>query len=207
MKKVILILSLFYIIYSCTSNESTPPVALNLSSEDSMRLGLLKIGQQYQGGIIAYILVSEDPGYEATVKHGLIAAISDQSQSPGVRWYNGANISGLTTTGATETAIGAGFSNTKKIIGNLGAPQISYAAYLARAYNGGGYTDWFLPSKDELNKLRENKLTIGGFANMYYWSSTEFGGGTFAWGQDFGIYLPRELNVFNTHYVRAIRAF
>lgn len=207
MKKVILILSLFSIIYSCTSKESTPPVALNLSSEDSMRLGLLKIGQQYQGGIIAYILVSGDPGYEATIKHGLIAAISDQSQSPGVRWYNGANISGLTTTGATETAIGAGFSNTKKIIGNLGAPQISYAAYLARAYNGGGYTDWFLPSKDELNKLRENKLTIGGFANMYYWSSTEFGGGTFAWGQDFGIYLPRELNVFNTHYVRAIRAF
>ena len=70
-----------------------------------------------------------------------------------------------------------------------------------------GYTDWFLPSKDELNKLRENKLTIGGFANMYYWSSTELGGGTFAWGQDFGIYLPTGFSVFNKLYVRAVRAF
>jgi hypothetical protein len=49
--------------------------------------------------------------------------------------------------------------------------------------------------------LRENKLTIGGFANMYYWSSTEIGGGTFAWGQDFGIYLPKEFSVFNKLYV------
>jgi len=210
MKKLIFILSIFTLIFSCTKKELTPPVVIKLTAEDSMRLGLLKIGQQYQGGTIAYILVSGDPGYDANKKHGIIAAISDQST--GIRWYNGANISGAITTGAIGTAIGTGLSNTNKIIGSLGPPQISYAAYLATTYKGSGYTDWFLPSKDELNKLYINKLAIGGFANMRYWSSSEFvdfngNGSTFAWSQDFGLYTQKESNIFLTHYVRVVRAF
>lgn len=45
---------------------------------------------------------------------------------------------------------------------------------MARAYNGGGHTDWYLPSQDELNKLLVNQAAIGGFSNQYYWSSSEF---------------------------------
>jgi hypothetical protein len=36
-----------------------------------------------------------------------------------------------------------------------------------------GYSDWFLPSRDECEQLRNNKAIIGGFQFAGYWSSTE----------------------------------
>ena len=47
-----------------------------------------------------------------------------------------------------------------------------------------GYDDWYLPSKDELNKLYLNKDAIGGFVNATYWSSTQ-SSSTLAWFQIF----------------------
>ena len=66
---------------------------------------------------------------------------------------------------------------------------------------------WRLPTKDELNMMYENKDKIGGFADNFYWSSTEYGNGD-AWGQFFSI--GNQFNVngkYNTDYVRAVRAF
>jgi len=162
----------------------------------------LSIGNYYQGGKIAYILVSGDPGYDETTQHGLIAATTDQST--GIRWHNGSN----TTTGATATTIGTGLSNTNTIIGFQGAVSRSYAAGLARAFTGGGYNDWYLPSKDELNKLYLNRVAIGGFTSNSYWSSTEssISNGD-ASSQVFLNGNQSNSVKFGTNYVRAIRAF
>ncbi|MBX2986254.1 MAG: DUF1566 domain-containing protein [Bdellovibrionaceae bacterium] len=40
----------------------------------------------------------------------------------------------------------------------------------------GGYSDWYLPAKDELNFLYGNRVALGGFANALYYSSTESSG-------------------------------
>ena len=159
------------------------------------------IGEAYQGGKVAYVLQSVDPGYDATTPHGLIAAISDQSS--GIIWYNGDYI----VTGATGAAIGTGLSNSNIIIATQGATATSYAAGLAKSYTGGGYHDWYLPSKDELNKLFVNKDAIGGFSSyLFYWSSTEYVYYQ-AWVQSFYSGDHAYANKGNSYYVRAIRSF
>ena len=149
---------------------------------------------------MVYILIPGDLGYDENAQHGLIASTSDQST--GIQWYNNFFIN----TGASGTAIGTGLSNTNTIITSPGATATSYAAGLARAYTGGGYTDWYLPSKDELNKLYLNRSAIGGFASYYYWRSTEYVYSR-AWYQSFddGDQIQAMKDV--TYYVRAIRAF
>ena len=52
----------------------------------------------------------------------------------------------------------------------------------------GGYSDWYLPSKNELYAMYQNKSTIGGFSSAYYWSSTDNYSGysyDYAWRQSF----------------------
>ena len=159
------------------------------------------VGDSYGGGKVAYILVEGDTGYDANVQHGLIAAAADQTPSDsGIQWYNGSYV----TTGATGTAIGTGQANTTAIVTAQGAG--SYAAQLCNDLTEGGYDDWFLPSKDELNKLYTNKVAIGGFADDNYWSSSE-DSADYAWYQDFNFGYPHYFYKEMTHRVRAVRAF
>jgi hypothetical protein len=43
-----------------------------------------------------------------------------------------------------------------------------------------GYSDWYLPAKNQLQIMYNNKSIIGGFQNEWYWSST-FDGYTGGW--------------------------
>jgi predicted RNA-binding protein with TRAM domain len=95
-----------------------------------------------------------------------------------IAWCN-ATSTLIGTPTALGTAIGTGSANTDAIV----AVCSSGAAKSARAYNGGGKTNWFLPSIDELLQMYANRAVIGGLvqttqvgtgiATTTFWSSSE----------------------------------
>ena len=171
-----------------------------------------QLGDFYGGGVVFYIFESGDTGYVAGETHGLIAAVQDQSS--GIQWDNGIIVSA----GAADQSIGAGSANTDAIILAQGTPETSYAAGLARDYNGGVYSDWFLPSRNEAYQMFINKALINNTAaansgsdlteDAYYWSSSE---------KNNNVNLAYYFEISNggsavgskssTRYVRAVRAF
>jgi hypothetical protein len=148
------------------------------------------IGQSYGGGIIFYV--------EASGQHGLIAASGDQST--GTQWgcYG-------TAIGGTSIAIGTGQANTTAIVN--GCSTAGIAARICDDLVLNGYSDWYLPSKDELNQLFNQKSVVGGFSSKLYWSSTE-NSANLTWVQHFGINQQvSNVKSNTTYYVRAVRAF
>ncbi|WP_366186307.1 DUF1566 domain-containing protein [Flavobacterium ovatum] len=169
---------------------------------DGVAAQTLAIGDFVGGGVVFWV----DP---VDNSKGLVCSIEDQSD--GIQWYNGSNL----TTGATGTAVETGASNTDAIITAQGATATNYAAGLARAYNGGGFTNWYLPSKDELYQMGLNRNTINviattnggvnfGGGSGSYWSSTETGSS--AWALFFGNNHQQPFTKNTSRMVRAVRA-
>ena len=108
------------------------------------------------GGLVFYVT---DDGL-----HGLEAAPVDQSSAI---W----GCVDIDITGAAGTAIGTGAQNTAAIV--AGCPEAGTAAKVADAYALNGFTDWFLPSLDEMRPMLAYEIfVLGGFAADAYWTST-----------------------------------
>lgn len=112
------------------------------------------------------------------------------------------------TTNATATKIGSGKSNTKKIADKncpLYDPDAKKwmisAAEICLKYHGGGHTDWFLPSKDELHEayLKLSHTGYHDFDDHEYWTSSEKDD-TFAWIEHFP--GPRKNELFGQSYYK-----
>ncbi|MEX1191243.1 MAG: DUF1566 domain-containing protein [Brumimicrobium sp.] len=166
------------------------------------------IGEFAHGGIVFWV--------DETGQHGLVCAKEDQST--GVRWYAGT----YGNTQAKGDGPYAGEANTSIIIAAQVAIGDDGNTYAARICNElqiteGGFTygDWYLPSKEELNLMYQNKTTIdatatanggSGFASAYYWSSTD-NSNYFTWRQTFGNGVQTSNDKSSTSRVRAVRAF
>jgi len=147
-----------------------------------------KIGQSYKGGTIAYI--------DTTKLHGFIAA--DLSGASGTWGCQGSQV-----TGASGTAIGTGNQNTIDIVNSCS--ENTAASYCASLVSG-GFDDWYLPSKDELNQLYINRDIIGGFTDDIYWSSSENNNSN-AWSHNFSTGIQDLYYKSHPAHVRPIRSF
>jgi hypothetical protein len=151
------------------------------------------LGQDTLGGIVFYIYIGSDG-----LQHGLIVNKTEST----AQWQP----SGITT---NATRSWDGVYNTDLMTGSAAATYVN-------GLTDGGFTDWYLPSIDEIgilwnNRFHANKaLNAGSFAllsNAYYWSSTELDASN-ALAFDFKIgFANFGTNKLNTYSARAIRAF
>ena len=120
------------------------------------------MGDLAEGGIVFYV--------DESGTSGLVAAHEDIGE---FEW----GCYGTELSGADGQSLGTGYQNTLDIVS--GCSETPIAASEALAYESGGYSDWFLPSKDELIEMY-NTIgnggplgNIGSFVNNWYKSSTE----------------------------------
>ncbi len=107
---------------------------------------------------------------------------------------------------AKKTEVGTGRDNTAAVKDQTGHNES--AAALCTASEEGGFKDWFLPSKEELNAMHANLFVkqLGGFTEANYWSSSEQDA-NFAWYQTFGMGFQNFNYKHQKYRVRAVRRF
>ena len=173
----------------------------NLRTVRGRNIGDYLVGGPGPGGGIVFF----DRGYFADGWRFLEAAPADMPTR--LRWSTQSHWGGpFINISGTSTEIGTGRRNTELILaGDPTAP----AALASVNFSNNGKTDWFLPSKDELNFMVEffRRNNIGGFSrNNQYWSSSQ-GSINSAWLHDFGNDWQWNVNKDQPDSVRAVRAF
>lgn len=193
MKKTMNCLLVCCIIITASCSKQVDQFSANTSTESALSTTHF-IGEHFGGGIIFYI--------NSDGKHGIIAAEED-IEEPSVWAYTD------TVTGAIASKPGGGLKNTQRIfhvLGDpIGAPE-DYAALECREFSLNGFDDWFMPSKDELNEMYQQKEMIGGFKPFAYWSSTEVSVSR-AWFQNFGTGQQVKTQKIYSYSLRPVRYF
>ena len=129
----------------------------------------LQVGDLAEGGIVFY--------YDSIGGYGLVAALEDVEGTYEWGCY------GIEVNGVNDQAIGLGYQNTLNLV-NLECTSENgdlTAAEAAVNFESGGYSDWFLPSQDELAELyihlSQESINISSynfnFSDNWYWSSSE----------------------------------
>ncbi len=170
--------------------------------------GNVSIGDFFQGGRVFYILQGGDKDYVPGEQHGLIAQQFNYYAT--LPWYGCTSATSVSTT----NYIGDGDLNTTAIVSACSTSTTS-AASMAQNSTAYGYTDWFLPSKDELFEMFSanssaslNLTTIN--TGAYYWCSTQTNA-SYAIGTRLtmagAVSTYGQLSKGGSYYVRIIRKF
>lgn len=150
--------------------------------------GVHFIGERFGGGIIFYL--------DGTGQHGLI--VTDIDQPMGEFGCYGFYI------GGTGTEIGTGQANTAILVSSC--PMPGTAARICDDLVHNGYSDWYLPSRDEVVEIYNQREVIGPFAEDFYWSSSECTAGD-ALSHSFVYNYNYCRGKYDYSHVRAIRSF
>ena len=191
---------------SCTYPEQGYDCDGNIVSE-------YQVGDLAEGGIVFYI--------DETGQHGLVAALEDLTNGAtdpyewGVSGYEW-GCYGFEVPGANRIEVGTGLDNTLDIIAQECQTQEGGVSAAHAIFNVeiNGYTDWYLPSINELNEMYfsigngSSAGNIGGFDEIlfYYWSSSQIDN-EWVWLYYFsnGDYNPHMK--YGTYNIRPIRSF
>jgi hypothetical protein len=140
----------------------------------------LRIGDYYQGGIIAYLgPIGSSPPSVFPNQIGFVVSTEfvGTIDPSGLGYFWG--VYDDLVPGATGSAIGTGATNTQYILDYYGSGN-TYAAQVAANYSSAGFDDWFLPSQDEYNEVclqfYAGNLNKGNWVsnnNRNTWTSTQ----------------------------------
>lgn len=156
------------------------------------------------GGLIFY-----DKGISSNGWRYLEAAPSDYFGPVSTVWWNGSWIYQDAIGISPYKDLGTGKTNTSLII--AANSNLNNAAKICDDYIYNGFSDWYLPSIDELQLICKNlhSLGIGNFSGDFYWSSTDTYRLHNAWWMQFsgGCQLRTDFGRNMTNKIRPVRQF